>query len=102
MKTMMQFLKVAQRCGFTSLTQVRVFLALADVDGESSAKPIADATGLEPSQVSTVFRTLSDWRFLDLSKGRELIDGRQAVRVYVRMSTRGRQVLEMLTTEVAP
>jgi DNA-binding MarR family transcriptional regulator len=102
MKTMQAFLKRAQFCGFTSLTQVRVFLALAEFEGETTARELAAATGIEASMVSGVLKSLSDWTLVELQKRQVLVDGRNAARVFARMSNTGRTSLDMLEMEVRP
>ena len=101
MKKLQAFLKRAQVCGFTSLTQVRVFLALADFEDETTARAIADATGIEPPMVAGVLKSLSDWTLVDLEKRHVVCEGQKRVRIFVRMSKTGRTSLDLLRMEVA-
>jgi len=102
MKKLQAQLKRAQFCGFTSLMQVRVFLAVGEVSGETTAREIADATGIVATQVSTVLRSLSDWGLVDLHKRLVMDDqGRNMPRIFATMTNSGRTSLDMLQMEVA-
>lgn len=102
MKKLQAFLKRAQFCGFSSLTQVRVFLTLADMPGETTAKELAEVMGMDPTTISSVLRSLSDWTLVDLTKRTARVDDRNVTRIYARMSNTGRTSLDMLRMEVAP
>jgi DNA-binding MarR family transcriptional regulator len=102
MKTMQAFLKRAQFCGFTSLTQVRVFLALAEFEGETTAKAISEATEIEASMVSGVLKSLGAWNLVALEKRLVTVDGRLAPRIFATMGATGKTSLDMLRKEVEP
>ena len=102
MKKLQAFCKRAQFCGFTSLMQVRVFLALGEFPGETTAREICDATGIVQTQVSTVLRSLSDWGLVDLKKRIVVVDDRNASRIFATMSNAGRTSLDMMRMEVTP
>lgn len=102
MKKLQAFCKRAQFCGFTSLMQVRVFLAIGEVEGETTARDIADSIGIEPCQVSSVLRGLSDWGLLDLKKRIVVTDGRNMPRIFATLTNAGRTSMDMLGMEVAP
>lgn len=101
MKNLQAFCKRAHFCGFTSVMQLRVFLAVGDFPGETTARRVGDAIGVEPSQVSSVMRFLSDWQLVQLETRVEMVDGRNCRRVYIRMTALGRTSLDMLEMEVA-
>ena len=100
MKKLQAQLKRAQFCGFTSLMQVRVFLAIAEFPGEAVAREISDATGIVAAQVSTVLRSLSDWGLVDLQKRVVVVDGRNMPRIFATMTNAGRTSLDMMRMEV--
>ena len=102
MKKLQAQLKRAQICGFTSLMQVRVFLAAAAVPGETTAREVADATGIVATQVLTVMRTLSDWGLVSLEKRRVLVDGCQQPRIFATLTAAGVAAVDILRMEVAP
>lgn len=101
MKQLQAFCKRAQFCGFTSIMQIRVFLALGEAGGETTARLLADEIGIEASQISTVLRGLSDWGLVDLQKRLVEVDGRNAPRIFATMSNAGRISLDMMRMEVS-
>lgn len=101
MKQLQAFCKRAQFCGFTSIMQIRVFLAMGELDGsETTARDIADLIGIVPSQVSSVLRGMSDWGLVDLEKRIVLTDGRNMPRIFAKLTNAGRTSLGMMQMEV--
>ena len=101
MKQLQAFCKRAQACGFTSLMQVRVFLTVAEFPGETTAREVADATGIVAAQVLGVIRTLSDWGLVSLEKRKVLVDGCQQPRIFATLTPDGKAAADILQMEVA-
>ena len=102
MKKLQAFCKRAQFCGFTSLMQVRVFLAVAELPRETTAREVADATGIVPSQVLAVTKTLSDWGLVNLEKRKVLVDGCMQPRIFATLTPSGTAAADILKMEVTP
>lgn len=90
-------LKRAHHCGFTTIAQIRVFLALWQLDRESSAQDIEAITGLSRSLVYGVFKPLADWGLVTFVKKRMVVDGCNVKRIFVSLTPQGRSAAEILT-----